>query len=147
LAAAAVHFRNCPAIVEKIINDEQPAIPPIYEKVFFNTAFLMGESELVNQMMPDLPTDRTAGILVESIKAMVTSLREVDLVYRYGGEEFFVLLPETDAGSAVIAAERVRKWVKGHILRHRTDESVTLKTRYLSEYPPSVKRIVNSRRC
>ncbi len=32
----------------------------------------------------------------------------VDLVGRYGGEEFLVLLPETDAAGALVAAERIR---------------------------------------
>ncbi len=36
-------------------------------------------------------------------------LRENDSAYRYGGEEFTVLLPETDEAQAVIAAERLRK--------------------------------------
>jgi diguanylate cyclase (GGDEF)-like protein/PAS domain S-box-containing protein len=35
-------------------------------------------------------------------------LREVDLAGRWGGEEFCVLLPETDAGAAVEVAERLR---------------------------------------
>jgi len=40
--------------LKKFINGNRLAIPPIYEKVFFSTAFLMGASELVNQMLQDL---------------------------------------------------------------------------------------------
>jgi diguanylate cyclase (GGDEF)-like protein len=36
-------------------------------------------------------------------------LREIDLVARVGGEEFAVLLPETDAASALAVAERLRR--------------------------------------
>ncbi len=38
--------------------------------------------------------------------------RDVDIVGRYGGEEFMVLLPETDLDAAIVYAERVRKTVE-----------------------------------
>jgi diguanylate cyclase (GGDEF)-like protein len=37
------------------------------------------------------------------------ALREADTGYRYGGEEFAVILPETDGPGAVQLAERIRK--------------------------------------
>jgi diguanylate cyclase (GGDEF)-like protein/PAS domain S-box-containing protein len=42
-----------------------------------------------------------------------TRLRDVDLLARIGGEEFTVLLPETDAEGARIVAERLREFVAG----------------------------------
>ncbi len=39
-------------------------------------------------------------------------LRETDLVYRLGGDEFLVLLPHTDVDTAVAVAERVRTSVE-----------------------------------
>lgn len=41
-------------------------------------------------------------------RALNTGRREVDRVYRYGGEEFSVLLPETDWREAVEVAEKLR---------------------------------------
>ena len=38
-----------------------------------------------------------------------TSIRKTDAGYRYGGEEFTVILPETQGHNAVVAAERLRK--------------------------------------
>ena len=40
---------------------------------------------------------------------MTGSLRTSDLCGRYGGEEFLVLLPETQAGAALELAERIRQ--------------------------------------
>ena len=41
-------------------------------------------------------------------------LRASDLLFRYGGEEFMVMLPHTDLNSAVIAAEKLNKAVAEH---------------------------------
>jgi len=37
------------------------------------------------------------------------SLRDYDMAFRYGGEEFLVMLPDTDAAGAMLVAERIRK--------------------------------------
>jgi two-component system, cell cycle response regulator len=44
---------------------------------------------------------------------VATQLREVDLATRYGGEEFVVMLPETDDVAAQHSAERIRQAVAG----------------------------------
>ncbi len=48
---------------------------------------------------------RLAGILLGEV-------RKADYVFRYGGEEFLVVLPETDLDRACEAAERLRKAVE-----------------------------------
>jgi diguanylate cyclase len=50
------------------------------------------------------------GDVVLSVLAgrFVESLRPGDLVYRYGGEEFLVLLPDTNVGGAQVLLERLR---------------------------------------
>ncbi|MBK7369616.1 MAG: GGDEF domain-containing protein [Candidatus Eisenbacteria bacterium] len=49
--------------------------------------------------------------LAELAHALQGQLREVDLVARWGGEEFLVLLPDTDADGAERVAERLRTTV------------------------------------
>ncbi|SBT51601.1 GGDEF domain-containing protein [Micromonospora auratinigra] len=46
-------------------------------------------------------------VLVEFARRVRGEIREVDLAFRHGGEEFVVLLPETDARGATIVAERL----------------------------------------
>jgi diguanylate cyclase (GGDEF)-like protein len=43
---------------------------------------------------------------------LVEALRSTDFAFRYGGEEFIVLLPETDFSSALHVAERLRESVE-----------------------------------
>ncbi|WP_433389702.1 diguanylate cyclase [Micromonospora sp. KLBMP9576] len=51
----------------------------------------------------------TAGdaVLAEFARRVRGEIREVDLAFRQGGEEFVLLLPETDARGAAIVAERL----------------------------------------
>jgi diguanylate cyclase (GGDEF)-like protein len=49
------------------------------------------------------------------------TLRKVDLVFRYGGEEFVILLPRLDRESAMRAAERLRDAIAEH--RFTTDRN------------------------
>jgi diguanylate cyclase (GGDEF)-like protein len=50
-------------------------------------------------------------VLIETAQRLVAATREVDTVARFGGEEFVLLLPQTDALGAVRVAEKVREEV------------------------------------
>ena len=45
-------------------------------------------------------------------KLLILQTRKDDLSFRYGGEEFLVLLPNTDVEKAVIVAEKLREAIK-----------------------------------
>lgn len=51
-------------------------------------------------------------VLKELAKSMELSSRDTDIVGRYGGEEFLLVLPELDHQQALIFAERIRKMAK-----------------------------------
>jgi diguanylate cyclase (GGDEF)-like protein len=51
-------------------------------------------------------------LLVDIAKIISKETRETDLAVRYGGEEFFILLPETQLKDACKVAERLRKGVE-----------------------------------
>ncbi len=46
-------------------------------------------------------------------------VRQSDTVFRYGGEEFTMLLPETSYDAALVLAERLRRAVEQHIFEDR----------------------------
>ncbi|MBF0489101.1 MAG: GGDEF domain-containing protein [Candidatus Omnitrophica bacterium] len=45
------------------------------------------------------------------------SIREIDIAGRFGGEEFCVVLPETDAEGALLVAERIRKVTEQRLIK------------------------------
>lgn len=50
-------------------------------------------------------------VLIRLADILRTSVRETDTVGRWGGEEFIIILPETDVASAERTAERIRRTV------------------------------------
>jgi diguanylate cyclase (GGDEF)-like protein len=48
-----------------------------------------------------------------------TAIRASDLFARFGGEEFVILLPETDKAGAIVLAEKLRLMIEG--LKIKTD--------------------------
>jgi diguanylate cyclase len=54
------------------------------------------------------------------------SLRGPDTVGRYGGEEFGILLPDTDAGGATVIAERIRERIESATLVREGDIRATV---------------------
>jgi diguanylate cyclase (GGDEF)-like protein/PAS domain S-box-containing protein len=50
-------------------------------------------------------------LLVHFADKMRSALRKIDSAFRFGGEEFIVLLPETTGEAAMVPAERVRQLI------------------------------------
>ena len=65
-------------------------------------------------------------VLYETARILGDTAREIDMVGRYGGEEFIVILPNTDEAEAAAFAERVRTAVEAHVYRD-PDTSVELR--------------------
>ena len=53
-------------------------------------------------------------VLKEISHLMIKNFRQTDLLFRYGGEEFVILMPETDIKNAFIPIERLRKIIEEH---------------------------------
>jgi two-component system, cell cycle response regulator len=61
-------------------------------------------------------------ILYETARIIRQTAREIDMVGRYGGEEFIALLPGTDEEAACAFAERVRARVEENVFRDGATE-------------------------
>lgn len=56
-------------------------------------------------------------ILKQIAKKLKMNMLGTDSAGRYGGEEFLIILPDTDKDSAYIVAERIRKSIQNHIFK------------------------------
>jgi diguanylate cyclase (GGDEF)-like protein len=74
----------------------------------------------INDIYGHLEGDR---ILKEGVEIIKELIRETDIFARWGGEEFVLLLPETDRSKAIIIADRIRE--KINIYDFNIDEDVT----------------------
>jgi len=54
------------------------------------------------------------GILVEMSDVLRQHLRDQDIIGRFGGEEFIIVLPETEVTQAAMVADRIRVAVEAH---------------------------------
>lgn len=61
-------------------------------------------------------------VLKEISYLMVETFRQTDIIFRYGGEEFVVLLTETPPENSLIPLERFRKIVENHQFRFNGNE-------------------------
>jgi diguanylate cyclase (GGDEF)-like protein len=64
--------------------------------------------------------------LVEVAAVLRRAARETDIIARYGGDEFAIVLPETDLAGARLVAERVRDRIAAHRFLHGEGLAVRL---------------------
>lgn len=73
-------------------------------------------------------------VLVEAAMQIKRMLREQDCLARWGGEEFLLMLPETDAAGAEVLADRLRASMEERVFEYRKKHiSITL-TMGICEY-------------
>lgn len=71
-------------------------------------------------------------ILVQCIQAQ---LRETDILARYGGDEFIVLLPETTSANAQVVASRIRQRVETAVFMARETSCTSTVSVGIASYP------------
>jgi diguanylate cyclase (GGDEF)-like protein len=75
-------------------------------------------------------------VLVEVVDVIKTKLRRADKIFRFGGDEFCVTLPETDLRGAVGTAHRLRRAIRSHRFRPVDDAEASLTASFgVAAYP------------
>ncbi len=79
-------------------------------------------------------------VLVKFGQLIKSCLRKMDTAYRYGGEEFTVVLPETSYSEAMLVAERIKKAIEMEGFTPGTKKPVSLTVSIgVTEYGPDEK--------
>ena len=60
-------------------------------------------------------------VLMDIGKIIDSCMRSMDTAYRYGGEEFAIILPETDIHKACVVGNRIKDNIEAHIFEPETD--------------------------
>lgn len=77
-----------------------------------------------------------SNLLVQMGHLIKSQVREIDLVYRYGGDEFVVLLPKSNGVQATQVAERILESIKGHVFKVGDDIEKRMSVSIgVSDYP------------
>jgi diguanylate cyclase (GGDEF)-like protein len=100
----------------------------------FSIIFLdLDDLKMVNNIYGHLSGSRT---LQEVAKRILSAVRGIDKVVRFGGDEFCVILPQTDEEQAVAVANRVSRSISASPLRIDHDIEVSITASFgIATYP------------
>jgi diguanylate cyclase (GGDEF)-like protein len=56
-------------------------------------------------------------VLSDTAKIIKSSMRNIDFIGRFGGEEFLIIMPEAEKNGSKFAAERIRREVENHTIK------------------------------
>lgn len=94
-----------------------------YKRIFSIILIDVDHFKSVNDLYGHQAGDR---VLTEVAKILRDSVRKSDVIGRWGGEEFLIITPETDANEAMSLANKLRKIVEGHSFEGVGSKTISL---------------------
>ncbi|MDP8267708.1 MAG: diguanylate cyclase [Candidatus Tenebribacter davisii] len=82
-------------------------------------SILMGDIDNFKKINDTYGHDAGDHVLTKISELMLTYMRKQDIVGRWGGEEFLLLLPETDIQGGKQIAEKLRLRIKNEVIEHK----------------------------
>ena len=95
-----------------------------YEKIRFDRSknpftIIMGDIDQFKEINDTFGHDAGDQILTDIARMLSDNSRKQDIVSRWGGEEFIILLPETDLGNGAILAEKLRDKIEKEVFTYQ----------------------------
>jgi len=91
-------------------------------------SLLMIDIDFFKKINDDLGHDAGDRVLKQFSLGISRNIRGIDLACRFGGEEFVVIMPETDMAIATIVAERIRQYTETNSFDAGNGASVSITT-------------------
>ena len=104
-----------------------------YGTSFSVVLFDIDDFKMINDVYGHLAGDC---VLKRITQIMKDNLRTIDRLGRYGGEEFLIILPETDPGKAFIVAERLRSSIEDEVIEFDNNLIRTTVSGGVASYAP-----------
>ena len=105
------------------------------KRLSFNLSFLMIDIDFFKKIN-DTYGHIVGDVVLRNVAFIIKdTVREIDTVGRYGGEEFFVVLPEASRKEAVVVAKRIVKRVASAKIRAFDENITTTVSIGVSSYP------------
>jgi diguanylate cyclase (GGDEF)-like protein len=100
----------------------------------FSIIFLdLDDLKMVNNFYGHLTGSRT---LQEVAKRILNAVRGIDKVVRFGGDEFCIILPQTDSDQAVAVANRVKRGISAGPFKLEPDIEISITASFgIATYP------------
>ena len=106
-----------------------------YNQDFSFIIFDIDHFKLVNDTNGHLIGDK---VLKEIAKLVQSSIRTTDILFRFGGDEFVILLSNTNLDEGAVVAEKIRKKVEVYEHMKEINQKITISIG-VTEYKPNEK--------
>lgn len=125
----------------RFMENEIPKILSLQKREEQDSSLIMLDIDHFKNINDQFGHDMGDKVLKDIVEIIKNNLRDSDFVFRYGGEEFTIYLPDTNMQVAQKVAENIRKKVQEAQILERTISSGYICTSELEEWKKEQKDI------